>query len=165
MCGADAYCHPVDSYISIKTLKRFPRSICVDCRGLRYSTKLAFEFFNTISAGLPPSLRLHGRGTFISASKSPNHPAVFIQMALHSSHLMTCGRISYLIQPPVPVRPKTLEVHGIAQADSSECLHSRTYLFLKQVLDTGTMARGKQPGWVLRLRVRLRLEAVFLCGY
>ena len=33
---------------------------------------------------------------------------------VHSSHLMTCGRISYPIQLPV-VHPKTQEVHGIAQ--------------------------------------------------
>jgi hypothetical protein len=133
-CGADTYCDPVDSYISINVgrITQTISDICIDCWGLRYPTN--FELLNTISAtGL--RLRLHGWAHLPALPNSPISRCIHLT-TLHSSHLMTCGRISYLIQPPAPVCPKT-QRH---RTGNGECLHSRKCQFLKQMLDSRTIA-------------------------
>jgi hypothetical protein len=89
---------------------------------LRYPTN--FELLiNTISVGL----RLRdcactaGHIYYRHFQIVPIPRCIHLTALLHSSHLMTCGRISYLIQPPVPVRTKTQDC-----TNSGECLRSRT---------------------------------------
>ena len=81
-----------------------------------YGYPTVFELLNIISA----RLRLHDWGPLLSAP--PNHPNIPLYSPNGStSHPMTCGRFSYPIRPPVPVRTKTQD-----RTDSGECLHSRT---------------------------------------
>ena len=72
--------------------------------------QLYFDLLNTISAGLRPRLAL------------PNCPisrCIHLVTALHSSHVMTCGRTPYTA---APVQRQDLEIAQKAVT----CLHSKT---------------------------------------